>query len=67
MSIFFSSRMIMVGALTVLIGLWSAPAAAQEPPKTASSQAQIKVSDKDLRSFAKADRKSTRLNSSHRL
>ena len=54
MSIFFSSRMIMVGALTVLIGLWSAPAAAQEPPKTASAQAQINVSDKDLRSFAKA-------------
>ena len=53
MSIFFSSR-IMVGALAVLIGLWSVPAAAQESPKTESSQAQIKVSDKDLRSFAKA-------------
>lgn len=53
MSIFFSSRMLL-GALAVLIGLWSLPAAAQESPKTATSQAQTNVSDKDLRSFAKA-------------
>jgi Domain of unknown function (DUF4168) len=53
MSIFFSSR-ILFGALAVLIGLWSLPAAAQESPKTATSQAQTNVSDKDLRSFAKA-------------
>jgi hypothetical protein len=53
MSIFFSSR-ILFGGLAVLIGLWSLPAAAQESSKTATSQTQSNVSDKDLRSFAKA-------------
>lgn len=53
MSIFFSSR-ILFGGLAVLIGLWSLPATAQESSRTATSQAQTNVSDKDLRSFAKA-------------
>jgi hypothetical protein len=49
---FFSSR-IFLGALTILLGLGNLPApAAQEPPKP--SQASTNVSDKDLRSFAKA-------------
>jgi hypothetical protein len=42
------------GGLVVLLGLWCLPAAAQEAPKPAPSQAQTNVSDKDLRSFAKA-------------
>jgi hypothetical protein len=53
MSIFFSSR-ILFGGLAVLIGLWSLPAAAQDSSRTATARTQTNVSDKDLRSFAKA-------------
>jgi hypothetical protein len=52
MSGYISSR-ILFGALTVMIGLWSLPAQAQDSPKP-PQQASTNVSDKELRSFAKA-------------
>ncbi|MGH7768382.1 MAG: DUF4168 domain-containing protein [Candidatus Binatia bacterium] len=49
---YLSSR-ILFGVVTILIGLWSPPAQAQDSPKP-SQQASTNLSDKDLRSFAKA-------------
>jgi hypothetical protein len=49
----FSSR-ILLGALAALIGLWNLPAGAQSSKPSPSQQASTNVSDKDLRSFAKA-------------
>lgn len=49
----FFARRIFFSALIILLGLGNLPApAAQEPPKP--SQASTNISDKDLRSFAKA-------------
>jgi len=45
---------ILFSALAIVFGLWSLPAAAQQSPKSSPSQASTNVSDKDLRSFAKA-------------
>jgi Domain of unknown function (DUF4168) len=46
---------IVPAAMALLIGLWVAPAAtAQEAPKTDASQKQANISDKELKSFAKA-------------
>jgi len=49
----FSSRILLV-ALAALIGLWNLPAGAQSSKPSASQQVSTNVSDKDLRSFAKA-------------
>jgi hypothetical protein len=49
----FSSR-ILLSALAALIGLWNLPAGAQSSKASPSQQASTNVSDKDLRSFAKA-------------
>ncbi|HEY2989062.1 MAG TPA: DUF4168 domain-containing protein [Candidatus Binatia bacterium] len=50
----FTNRVVFA-AMALLIGLWVAPAAmAQEAPKADASQKQANVSDKELKSFAKA-------------